>query len=272
MKKARVVVVLTVCASTILSGCSQQVGAVYVTATPDPANAPGPQVTLYYEEYAQFELISPEGTRILIDVHNPDYLTSPPTEDDILLSTHLHGDHFVDSFADSFPGQELRAEVGEIDNGDVSILSIPSSHGPDEEPRTVGSSNYIYVIDVADMRFVHFGDAGQTEFSQEQLDALGEVDVAMILFGGMCSIDWWNSFGLMEQVQPRLIIPTHAAREVLVDALELWGAYWVDPGEDYYDEVNPAMIGLEDLPDETGFLPLGEWATECRTIDDMIVW
>jgi hypothetical protein len=45
---------------------------VFVTATPTPTSTPGPDVTVYYEGYAQFELISPEGRRVLIDVFDPD--------------------------------------------------------------------------------------------------------------------------------------------------------------------------------------------------------
>ena len=64
-------------------------------------------VTLYHEGYAQVELISPQGTRVLIDVADPSALISPATEEDILLTTHGHSDHFDADFADSFPGQQL---------------------------------------------------------------------------------------------------------------------------------------------------------------------
>lgn len=37
----------------------------------------GAPVKLYYEENAQVELISPKGSRVLIDVHDPNALSSP---------------------------------------------------------------------------------------------------------------------------------------------------------------------------------------------------
>ena len=251
------------------SGAAAQV---FVTATPSPAPPPGPQVTLYYEGYAQFELISPEGRRLLIDVHDPARLSAPVTDQDVLLSTHLHGDHFVESFADSFPGPEIRARVDELILPEVTIRSIASAHSPNETPVPEGGSNYIYVIDIADMRIAHFGDIGQEELSDEQLDALGDVDVAILLFGGMCSVSEMGSFPLMEQVQPKLIIPTHASPNALAHALELWQGYWVDPGDNPYEDIPPVMIGNDDLPDETGFLPLGEWSTTCRGLSDLVVW
>ena len=77
------------------------------------------KVTLYHKQGAQFELVSPEGTRALIDVANPGGLTSPPTEADVLLTTHSHQDHVSTDFRKSFPGQQLNVEEGEINLADV---------------------------------------------------------------------------------------------------------------------------------------------------------
>ncbi len=244
---------------------------VMITATPSPTSVPSPEVTIYYEGYAQFELINPEGRRILIDVHDPDRLSSPPTEDDILLTTHRHDDHYVDSFVDSFPGPQILNQVGRINAPDVSIQGIASAHSAREIPVSSGGTNYIYVIDIAGMRFVHFGDIGQEELSQEQLDALGEVDVAMILIGGMCSAANGNSFNLLEQVQPRLVIPTHADTESLERGIETWDAYYGDPWL-YVSEMSGVSIEPADLSDETKFLMLGEWAVACKETYNLTEW
>jgi hypothetical protein len=244
---------------------------VFVTATPPPTSTPGPDVTVYYEGYAQFELISPEGRRVLIDVFDPDLLSSPPTEDDILLTTHRHEDHYLASFVSSFPGPQILNQVGRINAPDVSIQGIASAHSAREIPVPNGGSNYIYVIDMAGLRFAHFGDIGQTELSQEQLDALGEVDVAMILIGGMCSAADGNSFNLLEQIQPRLIIPTHADMDSLARATETWDTYYGAPWV-YVSEITSVGIGHSDLSDETKFLMMGEWAVACHEIYELPEW
>ena len=138
----------------------------------------GGQITLYYEENAQFELIGPQGTRVLIDVFNPLALSSPVTDKDILLTTHGHNDHFKADFADSFPGQQLRMQEGESNLSDVSIRGIASSHSPAREIKP-GLGNYIFIVDMGGLRIAHFGDIGQEQLTQEQLDALGEVDIAV---------------------------------------------------------------------------------------------
>jgi hypothetical protein len=244
---------------------------VMITATPSPTSTPAPEITLYYEGYAQFELISPEGRRVLIDVADPDWLTSPATEQDILLTTHGHEDHFDREFASSFPGQEIRIREGEFNLPDVTIRGIASAHSPNETPVPEGGSNYIFIIDMAGMRFAHFGDIGQEELSQEQLDALGEVDVAMILFGGTCSQSDDNSFNLVDQFQPKLIIPTHAAMASLERATEAWEAYYGDPWVFASDKTGVA-ISPSDLSDETKFLMSGQWAVMCGDAYSLPEW
>ncbi len=243
---------------------------VFVTATPTPTPTPGPEVNVYYEGYAQFELISPEGRRVLIDVFDPDLLSSPPTEDDILLTTHRHDDHFQGSFTSSFPGQQILNEVGEIDLPDVQIRGIASAHG-DELPVPRGGSNYIFVIDMAGLRFAHFGDIGERQLSQEQLDALGDVDVAMILIGGMCSAANGNSFNLLEQVQPGVVIPTHADIESIERGIETWDAYYGAPWI-YVSDITSVGIDTSDVLGETKFLLMGEWAATWHETYELPEW
>lgn len=276
MKRLRILIGLAL--FVLASACRPTPNPVPVTATPntaDPppaANTPVPGVMVYYEGYAQFELIGSEGRRILIDVYDPQLLTRPPTEDDILLSTHNHGDHYVAEFADAFPGPQLRIQEGSIQAPDVNIVGIASAHGSNELPIPAGGSNYIYVIDMAGLRIAHFGDIGQTELTQEQLDALGDVDVALLLFGGMCSLMEMNSFGLMEQVQPRLMIPTHAGEDALERAFETWDGFYADPLGDSYADTAGVRIEPADLTGEPRFLVLGEWASTCAEAYDLSEW
>ncbi len=84
----------------------------------------GGTIKLYYEENAQVELISPAGSRVLIDVNNPDALSSPPTANDVLLTTHNHGDHRRLDFVKSFPGKQLEIKTGAIPRMITSLSFI----------------------------------------------------------------------------------------------------------------------------------------------------
>ena len=212
------------------------------TDTPAPAAAPQEsKVKITYVEPAQFELVSPQGVRVLIDVANPTKLTSPATDKDILLTTHGHGDHINSEFAKSFPGQQLKFQEGEIKQADVAIKAIKAAHNataPD-------GSNYIYVVDIGGLRIAHFGDLGQEKLTQDQLDQLGEVDVALSqLENSYSAMSLANKkgFNQMEQVKPKLLVPTHGNgnMEVLKYALGLW--------KEGYAEIGQIAIGRSDLP------------------------
>lgn len=238
------------------------------TSTPIPTAAPESQVTLYYEENAQFELISPQGTRVLIDVFNPSALSSPATEKDILLTTHAHNDHIKGDFADSFPGQQLRIQEGEINLPDVSIRGIASAHsGGEFKPERGG--NYIFIVDMGGLRIAHFGDIGQDQLTQEQLDVLGEVDIALTQFvnsNSQMNMRNKKGFNLMAQVKPRLIIPTHgnADAEAIQYAMELWEVFATD--------AVGISVGRSDLSEGTKLLVMGETAPAIKKIYDLPAW
>ncbi len=221
------------------------------TATPLPAC-----VTLRYGEYAQFEISGPTGQRILVDVYDPEKLSSPAADGDILLTTHTHWDHVNEDFQAAFPGQQLFAQVGNIDLPGVNIQGIASAHNAGDRLKPEGGTNYLYVIDIGGLRIAHFGDIGQNALTEEQLGILGDVDIAITQINNPYSeMNAENRKGihLMEQVQPGLVIPTH----LNLDTVKLAVAQW--PG--FYAESLSVRICASDLGEQTQFLLMGE-ATE----------
>lgn len=220
-------------------------------------------VSIYFVESAQFEIVTPQGWRILLDVANPGQLTSPPTEKDVLLVTHYHDDHYNKDFVESFPGQKLVVEEGQLQVDGVTIRGIAAGHNSQDEFLPQGGTNYIFIVDVAGLRLAHFGDIGQEALTPEQLAALGEVDIAMTqLVNSYSRMDIFNmkGFNLMEQLHPRLIIPTHSSLDATKKAVARWGGY-----------VNqqPIFITKTMLPEKTAMLFLGGMADSYQTIFDL---
>lgn len=210
-------------------------------------------VQLFYEEYAQVELISPQGVRVLLDVYDPGLLSNPANEGDILLTTHTHWDHVNNAFQESFPGRQLMTKSGVIDAGDVRIQGIPSAHNVGDLLVPEGGTNYIYVVEMGGLRIAHFGDIGQDVLTSEQLDALGQVDVAITqLANSYSDMSAENQKGLklMEQVGPKLIIPTH----LNLDAAKLAVARW----QGLYIDQPSVTICSSDLMEQTSILLMGE--------------
>lgn len=162
-------------------------------------------------KYNSYMITSAEGESIVIDP------TSVATKEEYdmnvaaIISTHNHPDHVDTEFTDSYPdAKKLLYEEGTIETKDFKVTLIPSSHQGEEirEP----ASNYLALIEVDGLRIVHMGDVGQTVLTDEQMEQLGEVDI--------CFMQYTNSYSslsgkdgkavvLMNQVNPKVIIPTH---------------------------------------------------------------
>ena len=214
------------------------------TAVITPAAEPD-GVTLYYHGNAMFEILSPSGTRVLIDVYDPALLSKPAGEQDILLTSHHHHDHYQADFTGSFPGQQIDRQAGEVVTEHVRITSIPSSHNAGERLRLTGGSNYIFLIEIGGLRIVHFGDIGQDRLTPDQLEVLKPVDVAISQLRNPYSemgMQDLKGFVLMDQVQPGLFIPTHASLETIQYALNRWTGYLSD-GDSVF--IDPAILSQE---------------------------
>lgn len=209
------------------------------------------KVSIYYEGNAQVELISSAGTRVLIDVYDPSLLSSPATEKDILLTTHGHSDH-VSSLANTFTGPSLYIKAGDLKVGDVAVKGIPSSHGQDNTFLPEKGSNYIFLVEIDGLRIAHFGDIGQLQLTNEQLQALGKVDVAVTQFANSFSdmdIDNLKGFNLMDQLKPKIIVPAHEDIDTMKYAAKLWKSYYAE---------NSLQISTSDLKGPTRLVFVGE--------------
>lgn len=238
MHKLNLIPLLLACLA--LAGCA-----------PTEKSAAAP-VLISFQEGSQFEITTPDGTRILIDVVNPAALSQPPAEKDVLLITHAHRDHFNAAFADAFPGQQLRFQEGKIQLADASIQGIVAGHNAGDKLDPEHGTDYIYIIDTGGLRIVLFGDIGQETLTDEQLAALGQVDVACMQLSNSYSamnLDNKKGFNLMDQVKPRLIIPTHHDLDTAQYAVEKWSGYYWD------QKVMP--LTPDQLPAETRVLFMG---------------
>ena len=89
----------------------------------------------------------------------------------------------------------------------------------------------------------------------EQLAMLGKVDVAVMQFVNSYSqmdVENKKGFKLMQQVRPRLIIPTHTGPTAVQFAMTLWHCLYSDNAS--------VRISRDNLPKDTQLLFLGSLA------------
>lgn len=234
--KKRLFVIFALLASLLLNACAaaptptQEPTPIPATDTPVPTELPTPQpaVTVYYQDGSQFEIVTPSGRSIVIDATNPRKFSKTMTDQDVLLTTHGHPDHYSANIANDFPGQKLTIQEGKIEFPEVTIHGIPSAHNQGDEFKPKNGSNYIFLIEVAGLRLAHFGDIGQDALTPDQLEALGHIDVAMTQFENSfsrMSIENMKGFNLMNQLKPGIILQTHATQKTMAEAVKQWQAF-----------------------------------------------
>lgn len=126
-------------------------------------------------------------------------------EADIVTISHDHYDH---NDASSLRGTPfVISGPGEYELKRVAIRGINSFH--DEKKGKEKGSNTLFTLEAEDMRICHLGDLGQKELTSEQVESLGEVDILMIPVGGVYTIDSEGAVAVINQIEPKIVIPMH---------------------------------------------------------------
>ena len=132
-------------------------------------------------------------------------LTPPRFQTDITLVTHGHFDHANTGALAGTP--TLITGPGEYEIKGVAVRGIPSFH--DQSEGRERGPNTIYRINAEEMTLVHLGDFGEASIRGETLDAIGDADILFIPVGGTYTIDAETAAKVVNQIEPRIIIPMH---------------------------------------------------------------
>jgi L-ascorbate metabolism protein UlaG (beta-lactamase superfamily) len=193
--------------------------AVLVPLTAAPAAA-DKNVTIRYHGQSFFEIISTQGTRIVLDPHAMPEYGRKTVSADLVLMSHFHDDH-------TQLGVVENAKQAKLINGlkkggkdrpddwnlveekfkDVHIHNVGCYH--DGVSGMKRGKNSIWVLEVDGLRIVHLGDLGHV-LNETQIKKIGQVDVLLIPVGGIYTINGSDAKEVVEQLKPRhLIIPMH---------------------------------------------------------------
>jgi len=159
-----------------------------------------------------FLLTSKAGTRILIDPYDRllRYKMSKPIEADIVAVTHNHGDHNKIHVASG--NYLLVNEPKEYNYEDVSVKGIRTYH--DKANGKKRGKNIIFRFDVDGLKICHCGDLGHL-LTEEQVKAIGKVDILMVPVGGRTTINSAEAVQVMHQLDATVTIPMHYSTKAL---------------------------------------------------------
>ena len=152
-------------------------------------------------------VLKSDSATLVIDPYSPQRvgIPLPSLEAQVLLISHQHEDHNNTNGVKGKPF--IINEPGEYDVSGFSIRAIPSFH--DEEQGKTRGENLIFLLNAGGFHLAHFGDFGQSVLTPEQLDVLGEIDVAFLPVGGFFTIDGQKAAKIVGQLEPKVVIPMH---------------------------------------------------------------
>lgn len=132
-------------------------------------------------------------------------LTPPRFEAHAVLVTHDHENH---NNLESLAGAPFKITgPGEYEFKGILVRGIESFHD-NKNGRSKGK-NTIYIIEWEGMRLAHMGDYGETSLRSEIQETVGTPDILFLPVGGADTIDGEAAAKLVNQIEPRIIIPMH---------------------------------------------------------------
>ncbi|MBW2060348.1 MAG: MBL fold metallo-hydrolase [Deltaproteobacteria bacterium] len=160
--------------------------------------------------HASFCISLQNGTKILTDPYEAGFrgiINYSPIKEaaDIVTVSHEHGDH---NHVAGLPGKpEVVRGAGAQQAGGIEFTGIASYHdkvnGNERGPNTI----FCFVGD--DLRVCHLGDLGHA-LSDEQISALGDIDILLIPTGGpAATMELDEARELCQKVRPKVIVPMH---------------------------------------------------------------
>jgi len=118
------------------------------------------------------------------------------TSADIILASHKHNDHCGLNEVQ----QLLRMVHG------VTVTKVDTFH--DDKNGALRGKNIVHVLEYNGIKVAHFGDIGHI-LTEEQVQQIGNVDVAIVPIGGTYTVRAPEAKTICEQVNAKVIIPMH---------------------------------------------------------------
>lgn len=114
---------------------------------------------------------------------------------DIVLKTHE-----FNSPNSKKDGQFIVSSFGEYESKEVFIQAVPSLS-------LEKKNNIIFLIEAEGIRVCHLGLFGENDLSEEQLEAIGRVDILLVPIDGDKTINFKEAERIIAKIEPKIVIP-----------------------------------------------------------------
>ena len=188
---------------------------------------------------------------VVIDPHDGKSLgiKTPSVRADILLISHDHFDHNCSRIVKG-DFVTLR-EPGKKELKGVKVQGLPAYH--DDAEGTKRGKVTLFRFEIGGIRFCHCGDLGQ-DLSDQQVQALGKVDVLFVPVGGVFTLDGAGAQRLVDRLQPKVVVPMHFRIGGLSLSIQTVDGFLAGIPENKVRRVgNEVELEKEDLPEDTEY-------------------
>jgi L-ascorbate metabolism protein UlaG (beta-lactamase superfamily) len=147
-----------------------------------------------------------DGATVVTDPHDGKSIgIKPPlARADVVLVSHDHYDHNCVRIIKGEP--TVVKEPGERLVKGIAVVGVSTFH--DQEGGAKRGRNVVYRFVMDGIRFCHCGDLGHV-LTDEQIRAIGPVDILFVPVGGVFTIDGEGARALVKKLNPRVAVPMH---------------------------------------------------------------
>ncbi|MFH1415924.1 MAG: MBL fold metallo-hydrolase [Elusimicrobiota bacterium] len=146
-----------------------------------------------------------DGITVVCDPYDDSYgYVMPADKADIITVSHDHTDHNASWRIQGEP--TVIKGAGKYSEYGISMTGVSTWH--DNEGGRSRGSNTVFNIRIDNINFVHMGDIGHV-LEKHQAEMLRPCDILAVPVGGVFTVDWEGAARIVEQLDPRIVIPIH---------------------------------------------------------------
>jgi len=155
---------------------------------------------IHYFGLSSFKIVAKDATVITDPFDKKTGLVSPRGAADILILAEKNNPQY--SATSGISGDPfLINDPGEYDVKGVTITGLPLLQGD----RYVS----VFLIESEDIKILNLTHIHNFNMKEEDIEALGEIDILIIPVGGDSVLDASDAAKVVNQIEPKLVIPSH---------------------------------------------------------------
>lgn len=174
------------------------------------ASAADPSLAITFLGHASFLLETPGGVRAITDYSEMFAPADPP---DLVTMNHAHESHYTLSPDRRIPyvlhgwQDGPKPPAYDVRVRDLRVTNLPTNLR-DWRGGTQVNGNSIFVFESAGLCVAHLGHLHHL-LEPADLDALGRIDIVMVMVDGGYSLGQRDALAVVEQIHPRVVLPMH---------------------------------------------------------------